>query len=116
MGGKAKKGPAKAKKLTAEEEAKMKANAVNDIDDDDYKKSIRVECRLLETQIKKEVELGGLYQDERQRLNYFWVMAKKELEDRQSDLRNKERELQDLKEKHEIVIKIYKQRVKHLIF
>ena len=43
-------------------------------------------------------------------------MAKKELEDRQSDLRNKERELQDLKEKHEIVIKIYKQRVKHLIF
>ena len=48
MGGKAKKPAAKAKKLTAEEEAKMKANAVNDIDDDEYKKSIRIECRLLE--------------------------------------------------------------------
>jgi hypothetical protein len=31
-------------------------------------------------------------------------------------LRNKERELQDLNEKHEIEIKIYKQRVKHLVF
>lgn len=31
-------------------------------------------------------------------------------------MRNKERELQDLNEKHEIEIKIYKQRVKHLVF
>jgi growth arrest-specific protein 8 len=31
-------------------------------------------------------------------------------------LRNKERELQDLSEKHEIEVKIYKQRVKHLVF
>jgi len=31
-------------------------------------------------------------------------------------LRNKERELQDLQEKHQIEIKIYKQRCKHLIF
>lgn len=31
-------------------------------------------------------------------------------------MRNKERELQDLSEKHEIEVKIYKQRVKHLVF
>ena len=28
--------------------------------------------------------------------NYFWLISKKELEDRQADLRNKERELHDL--------------------
>ena len=31
-------------------------------------------------------------------------------------LRNKERELQDLEEKHQVEIKIYKQRVKHLLY
>jgi SHS2 domain-containing protein len=43
-------------------------------------------------------------------------VGKKEHEDKQAELRNKERELQDLSEKHQIEIKIYKQRVKHLLF
>ena len=46
--------------------------------------------------------MAGLYQAERQRANYFWIVAKKELEDKQADGSNKDRELQDLKEKHEI--------------
>ena len=99
-----------------EDDARAKADAVDDIDDDDYKKSLRVECRALEDKIRKEEDLAGLYQDERQRVNYFWIVSKKELEDKQAELRNKERELQDLNEKHEIEIKIYKQRVKHLVF
>jgi hypothetical protein len=74
-------GPAK-KKPNAEEEARMKAEAVDDIDDDDYKKSLRIECRNLEKMIRKEEDLAGLYQDERQRVNYFWIVAKKELEDK----------------------------------
>eukprot|EP00347_Sterkiella_histriomuscorum_P005078 403357984 len=106
----------KAKKSSLEEEAKAKADAVDDIDDEDYKKSLRKECRMLEEQIRKEEDLAGLYQDERQRVNYFWIVAKKETEDKQAEQRNKERELQDLSEKHQIEIKIYKQRVKHLLF
>jgi hypothetical protein len=115
-GGKAGKGKPAKKKLTLEEEAKMKADAVDDIDDEDYKKSLRLECRQLEKMMRKEEDLAGLYQDERQRVNYFWIVGKKELEDKQAELRNKERELQDLSEKHQIEIKIYKQRVKHLLF
>ncbi|CDW78359.1 growth-arrest-specific protein 8 [Stylonychia lemnae] len=106
----------KKKKSSLEEEARAKAEAVDDIDDEDYKKSLRKECRLLEEQIRKEEDLAGLYQDERQRVNYFWIVAKKELEDKEAEQRNKERELQDLSEKHQIEIKIYKQRVKHLLF
>ena len=119
MSSKGKKGKSKAgkaKKSSVEEEAKAKADAVDDIDDEDYKKSLRKECRDLEDKIRKEEDLAGLYQDERQRVNYFWIVAKKEMEDRQAELRNKERELQDLSEKHEIEMKIYKQRVKHLLF
>ena len=110
------KGGPKKKKPSAEEEAKAKADAVDDIDDDDYKKSLRLECRALEKMCRKEDDLAGLYQDERQRVNYFWIVAKKEMEDKQAELRNKERENQDLSEKHQIEIKIYKQRVKHLLF
>lgn len=49
------------KKPGVEEEAKAKADAVNDIDDEDYKKSLRIECRNLEKMIKKEEDLAGLY-------------------------------------------------------
>jgi hypothetical protein len=71
---------------------------------------LRIECRKLEKEIKREEDLAGLFQDERQRVNYFWIVAKKDLEDKQAELRNKERELQDLSEKHQIEIKVYKQR------
>jgi hypothetical protein len=44
-----------------EDDARNKAEAVDDIDDDDYKKSLRVECRALEDKIRKEEDLAGLY-------------------------------------------------------
>ena len=49
------------KKLSLEEEAKAKADAVDDIDDEDYKKSLRLECRQLEKMMRKEEDLAGLY-------------------------------------------------------
>jgi len=87
-----KKNTKKPKKRTTEEEAAARANAVDDIQDEDYKKSLRIECRILESQIEKEDNLTGLYNDERLRINYFWLVGKKELEDKQAELRNKERE------------------------
>ena len=116
MGGKPKKAPAKGGKKTTEQIAMEGAEAVDDIFDDEYKKTLRLESRNLEKLIKKEEDLIGLYNDERSRMHYFWLVGKKELEDRQAELRNKEREFQDLEEKHDIEIKIYKQRLKHLIF
>jgi growth arrest-specific protein 8 len=55
------------------------------------------------------------FQQQREKLNYFWIVEKKKLEDKRAELRNKERELQDLEEKHQVEIKIYKQRLKHLL-
>lgn len=101
---------------SAEDEARKKAEAIDDIDDEAYKRTLRDECRKLENMIKIEEQSTGQYNDERLRINYFWLISKKELEDKQAELRNKERELQDLNEKHQIEIKIYKQRCKHLVF
>ena len=65
-----------------EDEAKKKADAINDIDDDEYKKTLRLECRALEKNINGETRMTGLYNDERLRINYFWLISKKELEDK----------------------------------
>lgn len=52
----------------------------------------------------------------KERINYFWIVEKKSLEDKKAELRNKEREKQDLEEKQQVEIKIYKQSVKHLLY
>jgi len=61
---------------------------------------LREECRRLKERIENEDKLIGLYNDERLRINYFWLVGKKELEDKQAELRNKGREFADLEEKH----------------
>lgn len=43
-------------------------------------------------------------------------MTKKELEDLKAELRNKDRDMEDLEERHQVEIKVYKQKVKHLLF
>ena len=84
--------PAGAKNLTADQEAAQRANAVDDIADESYKKSLRIEIRSPIAEIEKQDNFTGLYNDERLRINYFWLVAKKEREDKQAELRNKERE------------------------
>ena len=104
------------KKLNAEQEALARANAVDDNYDEENKKVMRYESRRLKKNIEKEEVATGQYNDERLRINYFWLVAKKELEDKQAELRNKNREHQDLQEKNSITIKIWRQRLKHLMF
>ena len=101
---------------SAEDEAKKIAEKVNDNEGDEFKKTLRYEVRALDTKIQLEDQMTAQFTDERLRMNYFWLVSKKELEDKQAELRNKERELQDLQERHQIELKIIKQRVKHLMF
>ena len=72
------------------------------------------EAKRLFDQTKAEEEKFNEYQQQREKLNYFWIVEKKKLDDKKAELRNKERELQDLEEKHAVEIKVYKQRLKHL--
>lgn len=84
------------KKNTIDGDAARTADAVDDITDEATKKLLRNEIRELRKQIETQENFTGLYNDERLRINYFWLVAKKELEDKQAELRNKEREFQDL--------------------
>lgn len=55
------------------------------------------------------------FQEERERINYNWIIAKKELEDKKSELINKQREIEDLRENHVMTLNLYKQKIKHIL-
>lgn len=114
-GGKAGKGKG-GKKKGGEAEARRKAEAVEDIESEEYKTNLMLELAELMDETKTENGFASLYQQERERINYFWMAEKKHLEEKQADLRNKEWSLQELREKHDIEINVCKQRVKHLLF
>eukprot|EP01029_Cantina_marsupialis_P012224 TRINITY_DN2702_c0_g1_i3.p1 TRINITY_DN2702_c0_g1~~TRINITY_DN2702_c0_g1_i3.p1 ORF type:complete len:455 (-),score=166.16 TRINITY_DN2702_c0_g1_i3:292-1656(-) len=73
------------------------------------------ELKGRKTCLDKDEALKNQYQQERERINFHWVVSKKKSEDIKSGLRNKEREKQDQEERHSVEIKICKQRIKHLL-
>jgi len=72
--------------------------------------------RGIEEDRDHEREERNYFQLERDKINTFWEISKKELEDRKAELRNKDREMEELEERHQVEIKVYKQKVKHLLY
>ncbi|RLO02702.1 hypothetical protein DYB28_015145 [Aphanomyces astaci] len=112
-------GPKKGKK----KEKKGKKGKDGDSKEDDLSREVEAErqelikeAKRLAERSKKEEEAFNEFQQQREKINYFWIVEKKNLEDKKAELRNKERERQDLEEKHQVEIKVYKQRVKHLLY
>uniref|UniRef100_T1J0M2 Dynein regulatory complex subunit 4 n=1 Tax=Strigamia maritima TaxID=126957 RepID=T1J0M2_STRMM len=64
----------------------------------------------------REREERNYFQIERDKIASFWEIAKKQLEEKRAELRNKDRELEDVEERHQMEIKIYKQKIKHLLY
>lgn len=85
-------------------------------EEEKLKSELIVSADTMYSQTTKEDVAFNEYQQQREKLNYFWIVEKKKLEDKKAALRNKERELQDLEERHQVEIKVYKQRVKHLLY
>jgi len=70
----------------------------------------------LEKDREDEAKQRSYMQLERDKINQFWEVTKKELEDMKAELRNKDRDMEDLEERHQVEIKVYKQKVKHLLY
>lgn len=49
-------------------------------------------------------------------MNSFWELSKNEIASLEAKLRNKDREMEELEERHQVEIKVYKQKVKHLLY
>jgi hypothetical protein len=104
----------KGKKGKKKQEGEVEEVEANNADQTEWN-SLKTEADRLFKLTQKEEHDFNEFQQQREKLNYFWIVEKKKLEDKRAELRNKERELQDLEEKHQVEIKIYKQRLKHLL-
>jgi TolA-binding protein len=74
------------KKLTPEQLAAMEQEK-RDLELADH-------CMALKQAQEREQAQFNELQLQRDKLNHFWIIAKKQLEDKKSELRNKEREIQ----------------------
>ncbi|XP_069757328.1 dynein regulatory complex subunit 4 [Narcine bancroftii] len=70
----------------------------------------------LREELDREREERNYFQLERDKIHTFWEITKRQLEERKSELRNKDREMEDAEERHQLEIKVYKQKVKHLLY
>lgn len=70
----------------------------------------------LREELDREREERNYFQLERDKVNTFWEITKRQLEERKAEIRNKEREMEEGEERHQVEIKVYKQKVKHLLY
>eukprot|EP00877_Chromochloris_zofingiensis_P012225 jgi/Chrzof1/7256/Cz02g16210.t1 len=107
-----KKKPAKPK---ATKEKKKDAGNVGDVEGASIEE-LSQKIGTLEKEKNKEEEYRNYMQLERDKINAFWEITKKDLEDRKAELRNKDREMEEMEERHQVEVKVYKQKVKHLLY
>ncbi|CAF1587499.1 unnamed protein product, partial [Didymodactylos carnosus] len=80
------------------------------------KEELEDHLRRIREELDREREERNYFQLERDRISTFWEITKRQLEEKKAELRNKDRELEDAEEQHQAEIKVYKQKVKHLLY
>ena len=70
----------------------------------------------LREELDREREERNYFQLERDKVTTFWEITKRQLEEKKAELRNKDREMEEVEERHQVEIKVYKQKVKHLLY
>jgi len=60
----------------------------------------------LREELDREREERNYFQLERDKVNTFWEITKRQLEEKKAELRNKDREMEDAEERHQIEIKV----------
>jgi len=67
-------------------------------------------------ELEREREERNYFQLERDKVATFWEITRRQLENSKAKLSNKDREMEDAEERHQVEIKVYKQKVKHLLY
>ncbi|XP_041918460.1 dynein regulatory complex subunit 4 [Alosa pseudoharengus] len=70
----------------------------------------------LREELDREREERNYFQLERDKIHTFWEITKRDFEDKKAELRNRDREMEEAEERHQAEIKVYKQKVKHLLY
>ncbi|XP_012534025.1 dynein regulatory complex subunit 4 [Monomorium pharaonis] len=99
---------------------KAKGNVTDNVDGVDTTKMNREQLEIYAHKILEEMEREreerNFFQLERDKLRTFWEITRHQLDEARAMVRNKEREKEELAENHEAELKLYKQKVKHLMY
>lgn len=99
---------------------KAKGKTMDNVDGVDTTKMNREQLEIYAHKILEEMEREreerNFFQLERDKLRTFWEITRHQLDEARAIVRNKEREKEELAEKHEAELKLYKQKVKHLMY
>jgi len=70
----------------------------------------------LKEELDREKEERNFFQLERDKIHTFWEITRRQLEERKAEIRNKDREMEEAEERHQVEIKVYKQKAKQLLW
>ncbi|OPJ78285.1 dynein regulatory complex subunit 4 isoform X1 [Patagioenas fasciata] len=95
-----------------------KASAVPDVlsPEEMSKEQLEAHVVRLREELDREREERNYFQLERDRTHACWEITRRQLEEKKAELRNKDREMEEAEERHQVEIKVYKQKVKHLLY
>ncbi|KAA3679711.1 growth arrest-specific protein 8, partial [Paragonimus westermani] len=104
-------------KLVKNKRTSKNTTTINGISTADMtKEEIEAFVILLREELDKERQERNLIALEKDKIMTFWELSKKQLEDSRALLVKKERELEDMDERHQLEMKVYRQKLKHLMF
>eukprot|EP01062_Namystynia_karyoxenos_P063147 TRINITY_DN55969_c0_g1_i1.p1 TRINITY_DN55969_c0_g1~~TRINITY_DN55969_c0_g1_i1.p1 ORF type:complete len:470 (+),score=264.20 TRINITY_DN55969_c0_g1_i1:94-1503(+) len=66
--------------------------------------------------LERAKKLRNYFQTERDKVAKFWDISMKQLQCARYELMNQDREIEEMEEKHQIEMKVYKQKVRHLLY
>lgn len=70
----------------------------------------------LKEELEREREERNFFQLERDKIHTFWEITRRQLDERKAEIRNKDREMEEAEERHQVEIKVYKQKAKQLLW
>eukprot|EP00070_Physeter_catodon_P026912 XP_028333806.1 dynein regulatory complex subunit 4 isoform X3 [Physeter catodon] len=84
--------------------------------EDMSKEQVEEHIGRIREELDRERKERNYFQLERDKIHSFWEITRRQLEEKKAELRNKDREMEEAEERHQVEIKVYKQKVKHLLY
>ncbi|XP_029282015.1 dynein regulatory complex subunit 4-like [Cottoperca gobio] len=104
-------------KTKSKKAVKGKSSAVVDglSTDEMSKDQLEEHIIRLREELDREREERSYFQLERDKIQAFWEISKRSLEEKRAELRNGHREREEAEERHRVEITVYKQKLKHVL-
>ncbi|XP_059940261.1 dynein regulatory complex subunit 4-like isoform X2 [Mesoplodon densirostris] len=84
--------------------------------EDMSKEQVEEHIGRIREELDRERAERNFFQLERDKMHTFWEITRRQLEEKKAELRNKDREMEEAAERHQVEIKVYKQKVRHLLY